>query len=158
MLQASVKRLIKSDAGELQPYCVEVKNCRAPLGLVDFFKALYDQRAKTAPDILKRSIELSQHWDNTVTDDQECTLRDGFDQLSKCSLPFESAVTIKDEGVPVEIRARVPEGSGVSLTRGIGGDMPWGPFTKREKFLHTRWTKFARVLNNLRPDPTGNGC
>jgi len=145
--------LIKSDTGQLQPYCVEVKNCRAPVGVVDFIQALYDERAKTAPDILKRSIELSHRWDNTVTEDQECTLREVFDHLSKCSLPFESAVTIKDEGMPVEIRVRVREGSGISLTRGIGGDTPWGPFTKREKFLSHALAKIRKGAEQLKARP-----
>jgi hypothetical protein len=70
-----------------------------------------------------------------------------------CALPFESAVTIMDEGMPVEIRARVREGSGVLLTRGIGGDMPWGPFTKRERFLSHALAKIRKGAEQLKTRP-----
>ncbi len=144
---------IESDTGELQPYCVEAKNCRAPVGVLDVIKGLYDERAKTAPDILKRSIELLHSWDNTVNKAQECTLKEFFYHLSTCSLPFESVITIKDEGKPVEIRARVREGSGVSLTRAIGGDMPWGPFIKRQKFLAKALEKIHTGSKQLKTRP-----
>ena len=70
--------LLKSDTGELVPYCVEVKNFRAPVGIVDSFKTLYDERAKSAPEILNRSIEICHYWDNTVTDDQERAIIECF--------------------------------------------------------------------------------
>lgn len=142
--------LLRSDTGELVPYCVEVKNFRAPVGIVDFVKTLYDERALTVPEILNRSIEISHYWDNTVTDDQECAIRGCFNRLSNCSLPFETTFTIEDEGGPIEIRVCVREGSGVSLSRGIGGDMPWGPFTKRAKFLSHALDKVRKGVEQLK--------
>src|ERR1039457_6312722 len=142
--------LLKSDAGELEPYCVEVKNFRTPVGIVDLLKTLYDERAQTTPEILNRSIEISHYWDNTVTNAQECAIRECFNRLSNCSLPFETTCTIEDEGEPIEIRVRVREGSGVSLLRGIGGDMPWGPFTKRAKFLSHALDKIRKGVEQLK--------
>jgi hypothetical protein len=54
--------LLQNDTGDLEPFCVEVKNFRAPVGVVDFFKTLYDEKAKSAPDILNRSFEISHYW------------------------------------------------------------------------------------------------
>ena len=142
--------LLKSDTGELEPYCVEVKNFRTPVGIVDSFKTLYDERAKSAPEILNRSIELSHYWDNTVTDDQECAIIECFNHLSNCDLPFETTFTIDDEGEPIEGRVSVREGSGVSLSRGIGGDMPWGPFTKNAKFLSHAVEKIRKGVEQLK--------
>jgi hypothetical protein len=142
--------LLKSDAGEFEPYCVEVKNFRAPVGVVDCFKTLYDERAKSAPEILNRSIEISHHWDSTVTDDQECAIIECFNHVSNCRLPFETTFTIDDEGEPIEVRVCVREGSGVSLIRGIGGDMPWGPFTKSAKFLSHARDKIRKGVEQLK--------
>jgi hypothetical protein len=142
--------LLKSDTGELEPFCVEVKNFRAPVGIVDFFKTLYDERAEAAPEILNRSIEISHYWDNTVTDEHECAVRECFNRLSNCSLPFETTFTIEDEGEPIEIQVRVREGSGVSLSRGIGGDKPSGPFTKRAKFLSHAQDKIREGVKQLK--------
>jgi hypothetical protein len=59
-------------------------------------------------------------------------------------------MTIHDEGKPIEVRVRVREGSGVSLSRGIGGDKPWGPFTKREKFLSHAQEKIRKGVEQLK--------
>ena len=125
--------LLKNDAGEPEPFCVEVKNFCAPVGIVECFKTLYDERTKSAPEILNRSIEISHYWDNTVTEDQERIITECFGLLSSCDLPYETTLTIDDECKPIEVRVSVRVGSGVFLSRGIGGDKPSGPFTKRAK-------------------------
>jgi hypothetical protein len=142
--------LLKNDTGEPEPFCVEVKNFRAPVGIADFFKTLYDERAKSAPEILNRSVEISHYWDNTVTEDQEPIITECFSLLSSCDLPYETILTIDDEGKPIEVRLCVREGSGVSLSRGIGGDRPWGPFTKRAKFLSHAQEKIRKGVEQLR--------
>lgn len=142
--------LLPNDTGELEPYCVEVKNFRSPIGIVDYFKAIYDERAKRDPNILNRSIELSHYWDNTVTESQEGVISDCFDRLSHCELPSEDSFVIDDEGERIEIRVFAREGSGVLLSRGIGGDLPWGPFTKHDKFLAHASEKIRKGIKQLR--------
>ena len=85
-----------------------------------------------------------------MTDEQELALTDCFNHLSNCDSPFETTVTIQDEGEPIGVRICVREGSGVSLTRGLGGDMPWGPFTKRDKFLSHAVDKIRKGLEQLK--------
>lgn len=142
--------LLKSDTGEMEPYCVEVKNFRAPIGIADVFKTLYDEKAKSTPEILNRSIEISHYWDNTVTDDQQFVITECFNQLWNCNLPFDTTFTIEDEGKPIEVRVCVREGSGVSLSRGVGGDIPWGPFTKMTKFRSHAVDKISKGVKQLK--------
>ncbi len=141
--------LLRENTSEFEQCCVEVKNFRAPIGVLDYFNALYKEMAKSNPEILKRSITLSHYWDNTVTEDQEQAVKSCFEQLSTCHLPFETTLAIEDEGTPIKIRARVQEGNGVSLQRDIGGEMAWGPFTKREKFLLHAMCKICKGLEQL---------
>jgi hypothetical protein len=108
--------VLPNDAGGQDEFCVEVKNFRAPAGIIELVKELYDERAKTAPEILKRSIHLSHHWDNTVTDEQEAIIREFFSQLATCGLPYETVLTIDDDGKPVPVKVWVREGAGVCLT------------------------------------------
>jgi hypothetical protein len=61
-----------------------------------------------------------------VTEDQERVITECFDHLSSCDMPYETILTIDDEGKPTKLRVSVREGSGVSLLRGVGGDKPWG--------------------------------
>src|SRR5205823_2830230 len=99
--------LLKNDVGEFDRYCVEVKNFRAPIGILDVFKTLYDEKAKSAPGILNRSIEISHYSDNTVDEDQRSAIMECFNRLSDCDLPFDTKFTMEDEGNPVEVRVRV---------------------------------------------------
>lgn len=142
--------LLKDDIGGLEPYCVEVKNFRAPLGILDFFKALYDERAKSTPQLLNRSIQLSHYWDNTVTDDHKCIITECFNRLSNCDLPFETTFNLDDDGAQVEVKVRVREGRGVSLQRGVGGSMDWGPFTKTDRFYSHAAEKIRKGVEQLR--------
>jgi hypothetical protein len=142
--------LLKNDTGEPGLFCLEVKNFRAPVGVADFLRTLYDERAKISPEILKRSIEISHYWDNTVTDDQEHIIRESFELFVSCDLPSETTMTIHDEGKPIEVRVRVREGTGVSLTRGIGGNKSWGPFIKRERFLSNAQAKIRKAVEQLK--------
>jgi hypothetical protein len=141
--------LLKSDTGEAAHYGVEVKNLRAPVGILDLFKRLYDDEAKRHPEILTRSIQLSYYWDNTVTAEQEPIIVECFNQLVNCKLPLESEFVLEDEGQCVHVSVRVREGSGVSLSRGIGADLPWGPFTKRDKFLAYALEKIRQGAKQL---------
>ena len=38
----------------------------------------------------------------------------------------------------------------MSLSRGIGGDNPWGPFTKRERFLSHAQEKIRKGVEQLK--------
>ena len=140
---------MKSDTGQLEPYCVEVKNFRAPIGILDHFKALYDNKAKSAPEIFHRSIEISHYWDNTVTDEQKWAIEECFIDLLSCDLPFKTTFTIQDEGKSINVSVSVQEGSGVSLSRGIGGGKPWGPFTKIERFHSNALDKIRKGIAQL---------
>jgi hypothetical protein len=141
---------INNDAGQPEVWHVEVKNFRAPIGIVDVLKTLYDERAKSNPEILNRRIEVSHYWDNTVTEEQRRAIETLFDRISTCPLPFDTILRIDDEDKQIEVDVRVREGMGVKGIRGIGGEKPWGPFTKQDKFIAHAEEKILKGVNQLK--------
>lgn len=149
--------LIGIDSTELQPYCVEVKHFRAPVGILDLFGRHYQERTRHDPEILNRSIQISHYWDNTVDEVQEAEILACFNEVCSCDLPRDFTLTIKDGSDPIEIAIKVRVGSGVSLSRGLGADQPWGPFTKVERFSAHVLKKIQKGLKQLSYCPDQKG-
>jgi hypothetical protein len=48
---------------------LEVKNMRAPVGIIDVFHRLYISLSSNNPELAHRRIVLTHYWDNTATKD-----------------------------------------------------------------------------------------
>src|SRR5260370_20227604 len=98
--------------------CVEGKNLRSPITILDVFASALRQRHADEPSRYPYRLVLTYYSDNTVTESQRQEILDFIDDLRGKRAPFTSNLTLKGD---VNVRINVQAGSGEAmLTRGEG--------------------------------------
>ena len=128
---------------------LEVKNMRAPVGIIDVFHRLYVGLSWRHPELAHRRIVLSHYWDNTATKDHVQTIKAFIASIAGCDVPYATSLCLRDGDKDIEVEVLVETGTGVCLRRGMGGDHPDGPFTKPEAFLRNATDKIVEGLGQL---------
>jgi hypothetical protein len=132
--------------------CLEVKNLRAPVGITDAFAQAYTRISSVNPDLRRFRFSLGHYWDNTASDEQIEAINNFLTEFSEC--PVAKCIRLSlPEGIEVEVQA-IEEPGGVSMMRAIGGDHPWGPFTKDDRFFSKATSKIQQGIGQLSSCPS----
>jgi hypothetical protein len=98
--------------------CIEVKNLRSPITILDVFASTLRQRHTDEPSLYPYKLVLTYYSDNTVTESQRQEIVDFIDSLAGKRAPFTSNLTLKgDVNVRINIQAGIGE---AMMTRGEG--------------------------------------
>ena len=132
---------------------VEVKNLRAPVGLIDSFNRLLAELSSTHPFLREVRIALHHYWDNTASPEQDSAMREFLLSLEDIELPYAGNLILPGD---VEVHVNAESGRGdVVLTRSLGGDYPWGPFTEEEAFFKKATATIRKAVSQLSQYPEG---
>jgi len=131
---------------------LEVKNLRAPVGITDAFAQAYTRLSSVNPDLRRFRFSLGHYWDNTASDEQIEAINNFLIEFSERPVAKRMRLSLP-EGVEVEVQA-IEEPGGVSMMRAIGGDHPWGPFTKDERFFSKATSKIQQGIGQLSSCPS----
>ncbi len=144
--------LVKDDDGEEQQAYVEVKNLRAPFGLVDSFQRISAELSSTHPYLKNLRIVLHHYWDNTALPAHDSAIRGFLLSLESVEVPYSTNLTLPRD---VHVRVDLQSGAGdVVLTRLLGGAHSWGPFTESRGLLNKATAHIRKAIGQLSQDET----
>jgi hypothetical protein len=128
---------VHGDDGQPEEGCLEVKNMRSPIGIIDTFVEARRELVSSRPQMSKIDIVLRHHWDNTVSDGQSDAIDSFVEHLRETDVPSERTLHLPTlNGQDVEVRVDLNWGQGrVALVRPTGGDFPTGPFVTEERLF-----------------------
>lgn|SRR5271157_334795 len=142
---------LRDDDGQERLAYVEVKNLRAPVGVLDSFRRLVAELSTTHPHLKHSRIVIRHYWDNTALCEQDSEICEFLLSLDNVPIPYSTNLILPGE---VELQIDVQSGSGdVVLTRAVGGDHPWGPFTQPEGLLNKATAHIRKAINQLSQYP-----
>jgi hypothetical protein len=98
--------------------CVEVKNIRAPITIVDAFAAEIRARSREHPSLYPFRVVLTYHSDNTVTQAQRQEIASYVKNLAGKTVPFDDRLQLDGN---LEIKIRVEPGLGEACMVRYGG-------------------------------------
>jgi hypothetical protein len=130
---------------------LEVKNLRAPIGILDTFTRLHSELAANYPSLSRCMIQLTHYWDNYVREEQEACIEEFMVSLAQCPVPCSITLKLPSD-VEVGIEVSLVKGTGsVCLTRGIGGDSPEGPFVDLRALEAKATDTISKAAHQLSP-------
>ncbi|MCU1252247.1 MAG: hypothetical protein JWQ49_5276 [Edaphobacter sp.] len=144
---------VHSDGGKPQEGCLEIKNLRPPIGIIDTFVDARRALISSRPRMSKVNIVLTHHWDNTADDDQSNAIYSFVEHLKESDVPSECTLHLPTaNGQRVEVRVNLNWGEGrVSLMRPIGGDFPTGPFVAEDRLFEKAVSTIEKAAAQVEP-------
>lgn len=137
--------------GSLSAACLEVKNIRAPKGILQTFQQLLPKARSKNASLSNVNLSLTYYWDHTVSADQESVIQEFLEQLVVFPLsPHQSLYLPSGTESPVEVHVELVPGYGdICLVRSEGGSYPVGPQINSGALIDQVKSKLDRAIPQL---------
>ena len=131
--------------------CLEVKNVRAPRGILQAFQDALRVAKLTNDSLSKVNLSLTYHCDNTTSAEQELVIKNFLEQLVVFPLWSQHTLSLPNGVEPtVEVRVELVPGHGeTNLVRPEGGSYPMGPQINDEALFKQVKSKLDTALRQF---------